>query len=127
MNLPIALDAGALIAVERRSKRLQELMREALTRQVPIVIPTVVVAHVVRSGGHQANLRRFLAESALRFIGLDYPTALDIGALLGESGTADVVDAAVVVCSRTFGHCPVITSDPEDLRKLDPELPLITL
>ena len=29
---------------------------------------------------------------------LDYPTALEIGALLGDSGTADVVDACVAVC-----------------------------
>ena len=127
MNKSLVLDAGALIGVERRSPRLQELLRQARTRTVAIVVPTVVVAQVVRSGGRQANLRRFLADSYLSFVGLDYPAALEIGALLGDSGTADVVDACVAVCARRLNHCPVVTSDPEDIAKLDPALPLIVV
>lgn len=121
------LDAGALIGVDRRSAQVQELLSRARSRNVTIVVPTVVIAQVVRSGGRQANLRRFLADSYLSFAGLDYPTALEIGALLGDSGTADVVDACVAVCARRLDHCPVITSDPEDLGKLDPTLPLIAI
>lgn len=127
MTLTVVLDAGALVAIERRSVRVQELITRTRARQTSIVIPTAVVAQVVRGGGRQANLRRFLADSALRFVGLDYPTALEIGALLGESGTADVVDATVVVCSRAFRRCPVITSDPGDLGKLDPAVPVIEI
>jgi predicted nucleic acid-binding protein len=127
VNPGLVLDAGALIGVERRSAQVQELIRRARLRNAAIVVPTVVVAQTVRAGGRQVNLRRFLADSYLRFVGLDYPTALQIGALLGETGTADVVDAAVVVCARALRHCPVVTSDPEDLRKLDPALPLITV
>ncbi|WP_376706415.1 PIN domain-containing protein [Actinophytocola algeriensis] len=127
MNKSLVLDAGALIGVDRRSPQLQELFRQARARTVAIVVPTVVVAQVVRSGGRQANLRRFLADSYLSFVGLDYPAALEIGALLGDSGTADVVDACVAVCARRLNHCPVVTSDPEDLAKLDPTLPLIVV
>lgn len=127
MNKSLVLDAGALIAVERRSRHLQELLREARTRNVSVVIPTVVVAQVVRSGGRQANLRRFLADSYLSFAGVDYLTALEIGALLGTSGTADVVDACVAVHARRLEHCPVITSDPGDIGKLDSTLPLIVV
>jgi rRNA-processing protein FCF1 len=127
VNANLVLDAGALIAVERRSPQLQQLVHGARMRKATIVVPTAVIAQVVRAGGRQANLRRFLADSYLRFVGLDYPTALEIGAVLGESGTADVVDAAVVVCARALNRCPVITSDPQDLRKLDPTLPLIVI
>lgn len=127
MNKALVLDAGALIGVDRRSAQVQELLSRARSRNVTIVVPTVVIAQVVRSGGRQANLRRFLADSYLSFAGLDYPTALEIGALLGDSGTADVVDACVAVCARRLDHCPVITSDPEDLGKLDPTLPLIAI
>jgi len=123
----LVLDAGALIAVERRSPRIQEIVRAARLRAVSLVVPTAALAQVVRSGGRQANLRRFLADSYLRFAGLDYHVALRIGALLGNAGTNDVVDAAVVVCARELGFAPVITSDPGDLRKLDPVLPLIVL
>jgi predicted nucleic acid-binding protein len=123
----LVLDAGALIAVERRSPAIQALVVRARQRGLNLVVPTAVVAQVVRGGGRQVNLRRFLADPALRFVGLDYPTALRIGSLLGESGTADVVDAAVVVCARELGMAPVATSDPSDLRKLDPALPLISI
>jgi predicted nucleic acid-binding protein len=121
------LDAGALIGVDRRSTRLQELFRDARSREMAIVVPTAVVAQAVRGGGRQASLRHFLADSGTRFVSLDYPSALEIGALLGQSGTADVVDAAVIISARRFGHCPVVTSDPEDLRKIDPSVPLITI
>lgn len=127
MSQVLVLDAGALIAVERRSPQLQALTHAVRSRNASLVVPTVVLAQVVRSGARQVNLRRFLADSYLRFVGLDYPTALRIGALLGESGTSDVVDAAVVVCARDFGFAPVLTSDPQGLRKLDPALPMITI
>ncbi len=127
MNKSLVLDAGALIGVERRSPQLQELLRRARSRNVSVVVPTVVVAQVVRSGGRQANLRRFLADSYLSFVGVDYLTALEIGALLGTSGTADVVDACVAVYARRLDHCPVVTSDPGDIGKLDSTLPLIVV
>jgi predicted nucleic acid-binding protein len=127
MSPAIVLDAGALIAVERQSPQLQELIRAARRRKASVVVPTAALAQVVRAGGRQANLRRFLADSYLRFAGLDYPMALRVGTLLGEAGTSDVVDAAVVVCARDLGLAPVITADPEDLRKLDPTLPLIVI
>jgi hypothetical protein len=57
VNKALVVDAGALIGIERRSTRLQEMLRQARSRDVSIVIPTVVVAQVVRSGGRQANLR----------------------------------------------------------------------
>jgi predicted nucleic acid-binding protein len=127
MSPSLVLDAGALIGIERRSPKMQEIVRAARDRRASLVVPTAALAQVVRSGGRQTNLRRFLADSYLRFAALDYPTALRIGALLGETGTSDVVDAAVVVCARELSLAPVITSDPEDLRKLDPMLPLLVI
>lgn len=127
MTASIVLDAGALIAVERRSPQMQEILRAARDRGASLVVPTAALAQVVRSGGRQANLRRFLADSYLRYVMLDYHAALRIGALLGETGASDVVDAAVVVCARELGLAPVVTSDPEDLRKLDQVLPLIVI
>jgi hypothetical protein len=46
--------------------------------------------------------------------------------LLAASGTADVVDAHVVVCARRAGQ-RVATSDPDDLRRLDPSLDVVPL
>lgn len=125
MSGALVLDAGALIAVERRSRRIQALLVDARRRELAIVVPTAVVAQVVRAGGRRANLRRFLGDSALRYVGLDLPSALEVGTLLTASGSTDVVDGFVVVCSRRYGGCPVVTSDPGDIERLDPGLPLI--
>jgi hypothetical protein len=52
--------------------------------------------------------------------------AAGVGRLLAASGTADVVDAHVVLCARRTGQA-VLTTDPDDLRHLDPSLTLVTL
>ena len=79
MTAALVLDAGALIAIERRGTRIQALLMQARARRVSLVVPTPVVAQVVRSGGRQANLRRFLADSTLRFAALDLAAALEVG------------------------------------------------
>ena len=121
----LVLDTGALIGIERRSHRVRSIVEGAKARQIGLIIPTVVVAQAVRGGPRQANLHRFLSDSYLRFSGFDYETSWEVGRLLGDSGGHDVVDAAVVVCAREYGRCPVVTSDPEDIRKLDQELAII--
>jgi hypothetical protein len=45
-------------------------------------------------------------------------------ALLAQTGTSDIADAHVVICAQTAGYA-VITSDPLDLKRLDPKLRLI--
>ncbi len=57
-------------------------------------------------------------------ITLDRVDATSVGRLLAASGTADVVDAHVAICGRRSGQ-RVVTTDPDDLRRLDPEIQLI--
>jgi hypothetical protein len=45
---------------------------------------------------------------------------------LAASGTSDIVDAHVVICGRRAGQ-QVVTSDPDDLERLDPSLPLVRI
>jgi hypothetical protein len=59
-------------------------------------------------------------------IDLDRVDATNVGRLLAASGTADVVDAHVVICARRSQQ-RIVTTDPEDLRRLDPTLQLITV
>jgi hypothetical protein len=44
-----------------------------------------------------------------------------VGALLGQTSTADIADAHVVICAQMAGYA-VLTSDPLDLKRLDPKL-----
>ncbi|HWN59721.1 MAG TPA: hypothetical protein VNO25_03545 [Streptosporangiaceae bacterium] len=52
--------------------------------------------------------------------------ATNVGRLLAASGTSDLVDAHVVICARRKGQ-QVVTSDPGDLRLLDPAVQLIAI
>jgi hypothetical protein len=46
--------------------------------------------------------------------------AYAVGALLATTGTADVIDAHVIVLARALRANLVVTSDPDDLSALDP-------
>jgi len=54
-------------------------------------------------------------------VALDRVDATNVGRLLAASKTADVIDAHVVICARRVGQ-QVLTSDADDLRRLDPQL-----
>jgi hypothetical protein len=57
---------------------------------------------------------------------LDALDATRVGVLLASSRTSDITDAHVVVCARRFPGA-IVTSDPEDLRRLDPEARLVVV
>jgi predicted nucleic acid-binding protein len=46
--------------------------------------------------------------------------------LLAKTATAAVVDAHVVVCAQRTGQA-IVTSDADDLRRLAPDLRLVTV
>jgi hypothetical protein len=57
---------------------------------------------------------------------LDRVDATNVGRLLATTGTADIADAHVVICARRSGQ-QVLTSDPDDLQRLDPGLGLVVV
>jgi predicted nucleic acid-binding protein len=77
-------------------------------------VPAPVVAQVSRSP-QQAQLRRFLTGCAV--VPLGESEAHEAGRLLGKTGTADVVDA-VVVTIAVRQRATILTSDPDDIRRL---------
>jgi hypothetical protein len=106
-------DAGALIAVGRRRASTRRFVAEGARGDRTAVVPAPVLAQVWRDGPRQALVARFLN---LPFVEVDLLTAglwRSAGALCGEAGTGDVVDAAVIVCARQHSAGAVITSDPE--------------
>ena len=121
------LDAGALIAIERRDERILALLERASERGgVVFAVPVPVLAQVWRGSARQAQLARFLALPEVEIVACDAPSARAAGVLYGAAGTADVVDAFVVVCARERGH-RVVTSDAGDLALLDPSLEVVAL
>lgn len=55
-----------------------------------------------------------------RIVALDAAAAKACGLLLARSGTADVVDAHVVLSAREGGATAIVTGDATDLARLDP-------
>jgi len=122
----ITLDAGALIALDRGDKRMIALLRLALTQARVFRVPSGVVGQAWRNGRVQVTLARFLRSDEVEIIPLDEQLARSCGELCGASSTSDIIDASVVILARERRD-PIVTSDPNDLRRLDPSAQIIPL
>ena len=119
----VVLDAGALIAFERGDERMRALVRRALQTHSPLLVPAGVVGQVFRDGSRQARLRALLNGATTAVPVLDQALAEAVGRLCGRTGTSDVIDASVILTARR-ARAPVVTSDVDDLRRLDPTVRL---
>ncbi|MBI2372630.1 MAG: hypothetical protein HYV07_01395 [Deltaproteobacteria bacterium] len=108
------LDAGALIAVDRKEREMSVTLRVLHRERVPVWTTAPVIAQVWRDGKTQANLARALQGVAVR--DLDVVLAPRVGELQAKARTSDVVDAHLA--SLVSPGDLVLTSDPDDLRRL---------
>lgn len=123
----IVLDTGALIGLEKGKPRAIGLLEEAARRKTRIVVPATVLAQAWRHDPRQHPIRRLLKTDTVIVAALDEPAAVAVGAVLAATGTADVVDAHVIVTARTLRADRVVTSDPDDLTALDPAVRLVVV
>jgi hypothetical protein len=108
------LDAGALVAIDRRDRMIGAQLRVLQLRGTPLRASSAVVGQVWRDGRRQANLARVLAGVGIEALARD--DGKRIGELLAMSGSANVVDAHVALMTR---HADlVLTSDPGDIGTL---------
>ena len=122
----VTLDAGGLIALDRNDRRVVVLMARARETGARVPVPATALAQAIRRPDRQARLARLVRQPTTDVADLDRVDATNVGRLLAASGTSDIADAHVVICARRSDQ-PVVTSDPSDLRALDPALRLITL
>jgi predicted nucleic acid-binding protein len=115
----IVYDAGVLVAAERDDRSVWADHRIRLEVGAAPTTTAPVVARVSRSA-RQVQLRRFLR--GCEIAAFSPQQADEVGELLAKAGAFDVVDAHVVVIAATTGS-PVLTSDPDDLRRLSNDLP----
>jgi hypothetical protein len=97
---------------------MRALVREALAAGVRLVIPAGVLGQVWRGSARQAPIRALLKGPTTVVPALDHVLAEAAGVLCGRSGTSDVIDASVVLVARRE-KAVVVTSDVDDLRRLD--------
>ena len=122
----ITFDAGGLIALDRGDRRALALLARATERDMRITIPATALAQAMRNPSKQARLSRLIRQATTDLIALDGPDATAVGLLLAKTGTADIADAHVVLCALRAGQA-VLTSDPHDLRRIDPGLTLVSV
>lgn len=126
MTIGITLDAGALIALDRDDRRVIVLLARAAEARGRVTVPASALAQAIRRPERQVRLARLIRQPTTDVIALDRVDATNVGRLLAASGTADITDAHVIVCARRSGQ-RVVTSDPDDLRRLDPDLEVVTV
>ena len=122
----LTLDAGGLIAIDRDDRRVIALLARAAELSAPVTVPATALAQAIRDPARQARLSRLVRQPTTRLTPLDGPDATNVGVLLARSRTKDIADAHVVICARRSGS-PIVTSDPKDLRRLDPGARLIEI
>lgn len=99
----ITLDARALIALDRNDRRMVVLLARTSEARARVTVPATALAQAIHRPERQARLARLVRQP-----------------------TTDVVDAHVVIGARRSQQ-RVATSDPDDLRLLDPALELVTV
>jgi predicted nucleic acid-binding protein len=110
----VLYDAAVLVAADKSERRLWAEHKARLEFGVIPFVPAPVVAQVSRSP-RQAQLRRFLTGCVV--VPFGESEAHEAGRLLGMTGTVDVVDA-VVVTTALRQKAMILTSDPDDIKRL---------
>ncbi len=122
----MTFDAGGLIALDRNDRRVIVLLARARETGARVTVPATALAQAIRRPERQVRLARLVRQPATDVAELDRLDATNVGRLLAASGTSDIADAHVVICARRAGQ-HIVTSDPGDLRLLDPAIPLIAI
>jgi hypothetical protein len=122
----VTLDVGALIALDRDDRRMLVLLARAKDLGARVTVPATALAQAIRRPATQVRLARLIRQPTTDLRALDAVDATSVGILLAASRTRDIADAHVVVCANRAKQ-PIVTSDPDDLARLDPAASLVRL
>lgn len=123
----LTLDTGALLALDQPTKAHLMLTRidELRYRQGTLCIPAEVVAQAWRSP-RQVRLARLIKSFDVEIAVMDLDVARSVGLVCAATGHHDVIDVHVALCARERGHA-VVTSDVDDISRVDPSLVIISV
>ena len=111
----LILDAGALVAVDRDDRAMIARLRASQQHGLELRTNAMVVAQVWRDPhGRQANLARLLRAVDVRAV--SQRDGREAGALLGDAGTSDPIDATVMLLAAPGDR--ILTSDAGDIARL---------
>lgn len=122
----VTLDTGALIALDKNDRRVIAVLARALQVGAKVTVPTTCFAQAIRQPARQVRLARLIRQPGVVLKDLNGLDATQVGLLLSQSRTTDIVDAHVVICARRNAQS-IMTSDVRDSQKLDPRARLIAV
>jgi hypothetical protein len=107
------LDSGVFILAERNPAKCAAFINRF--KQEPFFSNENVLAQVWRKPSNQVLLTRFITDNQITILPVSDGKAM--GILLEQSRTSDVVDATVALLAVSMNDV-VLTSDPDDLKRL---------
>ena len=116
----LTFDAGALIAPERRRRRMAQIYRVAVESHLPVTVPAPVVAEWWRG---RTDAREILLRG-VRVEPLDSALARLAGEALAEIAEATTIDAIAMASAARRGDV-VYTADVGDLTRLQAFFPAV--
>jgi predicted nucleic acid-binding protein len=119
----LTLDTGALVALERRGTRALALVSVAQQRRQPITVPAPVVVEWWR--GQRGPVARLL--DAFEVEPLEESLARVAGEALARVSRGPSAIDAVVMASAAYRGDVVLTSDLDDLGRLQTVFPQVRL
>jgi predicted nucleic acid-binding protein len=120
----VTLDAGALIAMERRKERGMMLLRAAQEHRAELIATTATIAEWWRGN---SDVRNRIKQS-VTIVSFPLVAAEAAGVALGHLKGARVsskltLDVMVMAFAATLGGSLVYTSDLDDMENLQPYFP----
>jgi hypothetical protein len=112
----LTFDTGALIGLERARHLMRRVYDTAVSNDVPITVPAVVVAEWWRAGEKEKDRARILRSVHVEPV--SDLTARIAGVALTLVPGAGTIDALVMASASLRRGEVVYTSDPEDLERL---------
>ena len=108
--------SGALTALADGDKKLRHVVRKALAGNIPVAVPTIVIAESTTGDHRDANVNRLIRE--LDVVNLTESIARDAGILRARLRGAGLADAIVVATADRVPGTTIVTADVRDLRAL---------
>ena len=113
----VLLDAGAVIGLLRGDHRVRAWLERAVADDLEVVVPAVVVAETPRGGARDAVINRLIAGASVSDV--DEPIARAAGRLLAAAASDATIDALVIAEAQRSPATVVLSSDPDDLDRLN--------
>ena len=122
----LVLDSEGLWSVSRRDPVAQAAVAASWSAGVPVVVPSIVLAETLLGDAKDAPVNQVL--KGLMVLPVDEAVARIAASLKHRSGMSGVdatIDATVVAVSVSLGGGAILTSDPDDIKRLAAAQPLV--